>query len=275
MESLLKIDFPPPARSAQEPISTGALRQASRQILRRPQPTPGTLQRLTLDPRGTEVRGQQARFVAIAGNIGAGKSTLTAFLRSRFGIEPFYEPNDANPYLTDFYGDMRAYAFHSQMYFLSAKFRAHLHLAQLLGQQPATVFVQDRTIYEDAEIFAKTLCTMGTMSARDFETYDRMYTAIRNSLPKPDLLIYLRCSLKGITNRIAHRGRPEEKAMDRKYLKALERAYEAWFARYDLGPTLVIETEKLDYLSHLCDQIDLVAALEALIGPKAPLVQGL
>lgn len=206
-----------------------------------------------------------ARFVAIAGNIGAGKSTLTALLESRFGIQPFYEPNDANPYLTDFYGDMQRYAFHSQIYFLSAKFRAHLDLARLLDAEPQTVFVQDRTIYEDAEIFAGTLHTRGILSDRDHETYTRMYAAIRDTLPRPDLLIYLRCSLRGLKRRIAARGRPEEQGMDPRYLKALQEAYEGWFERYDLGPSLVIDTEQLDYLANLVDRIDLVTALEALL----------
>lgn len=207
----------------------------------------------------------QARFVAVAGNIGAGKSTLTAFLASRFGIEPFYEPNDANPYLPDFYVDMHRFAFHSQIYFLSAKFRAHLNLARLLDANPRTVFVQDRTIYEDAEIFARTLHTRGTLSARDFETYDSMYRGIRDTLPRPDLLIYLRCSLKGLQRRIRKRGRPEEQAMDPQYLKDLQGAYEAWIDAYDLGPKMVIETEQLDYLRNLVDRVDLETALEELL----------
>ena len=207
----------------------------------------------------------RARFVAVAGNIGAGKSTLTALLESKFGIRPFYEPNDANPYLTDFYGDMKRYAFHSQMYFLSAKFRAHLELARLLDSEPQTVFVQDRTIYEDAEIFAGTLHTRKILSDRDHATYERMYAAIRDTLPLPDLLIYLRCSLKGLKRRIKLRGRPEEQGMDTRYLKALDDAYESWFARYDLGPSLVIDTERLDYLENLVDRIDLVTKLDALL----------
>lgn len=209
--------------------------------------------------------GATARFVAIAGNIGAGKSTLTAFLESNFQIKPFYEPNDANPYLTDFYSDMKAYSFHSQMYFLSAKFRAHLELARRLGEEPAVTFVQDRTIYEDAEIFARTLHTRGILSQRDFATYDSMYRGIRDALPRPDLLIYLRCSLKGLRRRIKLRGRPEEQAMDPVYLKALQEAYEAWFAAYDLGPTVVIDSEQLDYLRNIVDRIDLVEALGRLL----------
>ncbi len=214
---------------------------------------------------GGDKAPRQARFVAIAGNIGAGKSTLTAFLASRFGIQPFYEPNDANPYLTDFYGDMQRYAFHSQMYFLSAKFRAHLDLARLLDAHPHHVYVQDRTIYEDAEIFARTLHTRGTLSARDYSTYDLMYRAIRDTLPRPDLLVYLRCSVKGLQRRIRKRGRPEEQAMDPQYLKDLQEAYEQWIAAYDLGPKLVIETEKLDYLRDILDRVQLESALTELL----------
>ncbi|MSP91836.1 MAG: deoxynucleoside kinase [Myxococcales bacterium] len=211
----------------------------------------------------------RARFVAVAGNIGAGKSTLTAWLAAQFRIQPFYESNDANPYLTDFYADMARFAFHSQMYFLSAKFRAHLELARCLGADPQTVFVQDRTIYEDAEIFARTLHTRGVMDARDFQTYLAMYEGIRAALPKPDLLIFLRCSLRGLHRRIAARGRPEEQAIDPKYLGALQRAYEAWFERYDLGPKMVIETEQLDYLADVFDRQDLVSAIDAMLGGRA------
>ncbi len=208
----------------------------------------------------------RARFIAIAGNIGAGKSTLTSFLETRFGIRPFYEPNDSNPYLTDFYGDMERYAFHSQMYFLQAKFRAHLQLAQLLKENPGLVFVQDRTIYEDAEIFAETLHRQGVLSDRDYATYMAFYRAILASLPKPDLLIYLRCTLRGIRRRIRHRGRVEEQDMDLDYLKRLNRAYGRWYKNYDLGPSLVIDTEQLDYLANLFDRLDLMTALESILG---------
>ena len=156
------------------------------------------------------------------------------------------------------------------MYFLSAKFRAHLDLARLLHAEPGSVFVQDRTIYEDAEIFARTLHTMGVMSARDHATYASMYGGIRDTLPKPDLLIYLRCSLKGLRRRIRARGRPEEQALDPKYLRTLQDAYEKWYAAYDLGPTLVIETEQLDYLANLVDRLDLVSALETVLSHRTP-----
>lgn len=214
--------------------------------------------------------GGAPRFIAIAGNIGAGKSTLTSFLEHRYGVRPFYEPNDANPYLTDFYADMHRFAFHSQMYFLSAKFRAHLELARLLDSHPGAVFVQDRTIYEDAEIFAGTLATTGVMAARDHATYDAMYRAIRDTLPRPDLLIYLRCSVAGVRRRIRKRGRREELDVDPAYLRSLHQAYETWFDAYDLGPKMVIETERLDYLRDMVDQLALQTRLEAVLGPVRP-----
>ena len=155
------------------------------------------------------------------------------------------------------------------MYFLSAKFRAHLELAQLLDDHPTTVFVQDRTIYEDAEIFATTLHRSGVMNDRDFSTYMGMYGGIRDSLPKPDLLIYLRCSMRTLRKRIKQRGRAEEQDIDIGYLKQLHGAYEDWFERYDLGPTLIIEADRVDYLSHLVDRIELTAALERVLHPGA------
>jgi deoxyadenosine/deoxycytidine kinase len=219
------------------------------------------------DGRSRPREGGAPRFIAIAGNIGAGKSTLTSFLELRYGVQPFYEPNDANPYLTDFYADMQRFAFHSQMYFLSAKFRAHLELARLLDAHPGAVFVQDRTIYEDAEIFAGTLASTGVMSPRDHATYDAMYRAIRDTLPRPDLLIYLRCSVAGVRRRIRKRGRREELDVDPAYLRSLHQAYEAWFDAYDLGPKMVIETERLDYLRDMVDQLALQTRLESVLGP--------
>lgn len=224
---------------------------------------PRAIRGLNLELRDANPGG--ARFVAIAGNIGAGKSTLTSFLEARFGIQPFYEPNDTNPYLEDFYADMQQWAFHSQMYFLSAKFRAHLDLAALLEREPARVYVQDRTIYEDAEIFADGLRRSGHLSRRDFATYQAMYLAIRDSLPRPDLLIYLRCSLPALKRRIRARGRAMEHDIDTAYLRRLHRAYDRWYQRYDLGPSLVIETEELDYLRDLVDRADLVETMERLI----------
>ncbi|MEY3012107.1 MAG: hypothetical protein RIT45_842 [Pseudomonadota bacterium] len=234
---------------------------------------PGRLRAAVAGATHRDVNDAQPRFIAIAGTIGAGKSTLTSFLERRFSVRPFYEPNDSNPYLEDFYADMPRFAFHSQMYFLSAKFRAHLELARLLDANPATVFAQDRTIYEDAEIFAHSLHDAGVMQDRDFETYRAMYLAIRDTLPRPDLLIYLRCSVKGSRRRIRLRGRASEQGLDVRYLRRLHKAYERWFDDYDLGPKLVIETEQIDYLRDLVDRADLVAQLERLLGTSAASVR--
>lgn len=203
------------------------------------------------------------RFIAVAGNIGAGKSTLVEFLSRQYGLRPFYEPNGENPYLHDFYADMKQWAFHSQIYFLTAKFRLH----QQLSSVEQTV-IQDRTIYEDAEIFAENLYRQRKISKRDYLTYRRLYEVIIRDLRPPNLMIYLRCGMKTLTTRIELRGRMEEKNIPRPYLRRLQELYEAWFARYDLSDTLVVDTDQLDYLQDLVDRLDLFQRIEAAIGTK-------
>ena len=132
-------------------------------------------------------------FIAVAGNMGAGKTSLVQFLHQRYGFEPVYEPFMDNPYLDDFYRDMSRFGFHSQLYFLTHKFRLHMEL-----NQSGRTVVQDRTIYEDAEIFATNLARSGKMSERDFKVYSELYDGMRRALQPPDLMIYLRCSVKGI-----------------------------------------------------------------------------
>ena len=200
------------------------------------------------------------RFVAVAGNIGAGKSTLVEFLSRQYDLQPFYEPNDDNPYLRDFYRDMKAWAFHSQLFFLSAKFRLHQQLSQV-----EHAVIQDRTIYEDAEVFAENLHRQRKMSKRDYLTYRRLYEAIIAELRPPSLMIYLRCGMKTLNKRIRLRGRPEEQNIPRTYLARLQELYESWFERYDLSETLVIDTDELDYLSDMVDRIDLFRRIEAAI----------
>ncbi len=197
------------------------------------------------------------RYIAVAGNIGAGKSTLVDFLCQTRGVQPFFEPNEDNPYLADFYEDMPRWGFHSQVFFLSHKFRIHLDLDQTPG-----VVVQDRTIFEDAEIFATALHQMGHMSERDFQTYWELYQTIVRSLRPPDLLIYLRCSLKTVRKRIRLRGRPMEQAIPTSYLKLLDDLDEQWIARYERD-VLVIETDRLDYISDLEHRIDVTQKIEA------------
>lgn len=197
------------------------------------------------------------KYIAIAGNIGAGKSTLTDFLRYRFGLTPFHEPNAENPFLTPFYDDMKRWAFHSQIYFLTHKFRLH----QKLTDHPGTV-VQDRTIYEDAEIFAENLYRSRKMTADEYAAYRSLYDAIVRTLRPPDLMIYLRAEVRTVRRRIKFRGRPEEQEIPLRYIKRLHTLYEEWFERYDRSPTLVIQVDRLDYIQDLVDRLEVIKTIE-------------
>jgi deoxyadenosine/deoxycytidine kinase len=197
------------------------------------------------------------RFIAVAGNMGAGKSELVQFLCRRYGLKPFYEPNETNPYLADFYADMKAWAFHSQIYFLTHKFRLHRELMR----EPGTV-VQDRTIYEDAEIFCENLKRSSMISERDYRTYRELYETICASLDPPDLMIFLKCPVKTLKQRILKRGRKMEIDVPTSYLKALNVLYEEWRARYTQSPVIELDTGKLDYLTDLVDRLDLFRAIE-------------
>ncbi len=198
--------------------------------------------------------------IAIAGNIGTGKSSLVEFLTRTYGIKPFYEPNDENPYLPDFYADMQRWAFHSQLYFLSSKFRLHQQLERVAG-----VVVLDRTIYEDAEIFATALHRMRKFNGRDWDTYRGFYEVILDAIRPPDLMIYLRCSMRTLRQRIRLRGRNMEKDISLSYLKRLEHLYQGWLENYTLSEVLVLETDKLDYVNDLVDCIDVMERVEALL----------
>ena len=198
--------------------------------------------------------------IAIAGNIGTGKSSLVEFLTRTYGIEPFYEPNDENPYLPDFYQDMNRWAFHSQLYFLSNKFRMHQQLERVSG-----VVVLDRTIYEDAEIFATALHDMRNFTGRDWDTYWNFYQIILEAIRPPDLMIYLRCSMRTLRKRIRLRGRTMEKDIPLSYLKRLENLYEQWLSTYQFGEVLILETDKLDYINDMVDCLDVMERVEALL----------
>ena len=200
------------------------------------------------------------RSIAIAGNMGTGKSTLVDFLARTYGVMPFYEPNDENPYLGDFYKDMKRWAFQSQLYFLSNKFRLH----QELDRQPGVVAL-DRTIFEDAEIFATALHQMRKISKRDWATYQGMYAAILDAIKPPDLMIYLRCSMRTLRKRICLRGRAMEQDVPLAYLKRLERLYEEWIASYGMSDVLVLETDKLDYIHDLVHRLDVMERIEAVL----------
>lgn len=198
-----------------------------------------------------------ARFIAIAGNIGAGKTELTQFLCRRYGLQPFYEPNDQNPYLTDFYADMKTWAYRSQLFFLTHKLRLHLDLQHHPGAA-----IQDRTIYEDAEIFARNLYQQRLIEQRDFDTYWELYQGIKRSLRPPDLMIQLRCPVRTLRQRIRARGRDFEQEIPASYLRRLNALYEDWFARYDLSPAVSLEIDQLDYLTDLVDRVDLLDRIE-------------
>jgi deoxyadenosine/deoxycytidine kinase len=201
-------------------------------------------------------------YVAIAGNIGSGKSTLTALLAEAFGFRPVYEAVSENPYLEDFYRDMRAYAFPSQVFFLARRVRQHL--LEVNGQSRV---VQDRTLYEDAFVFAQHLYREGLLSPRDWRTYLELFHGVAPALRKPDLLIYLRAGLPTLRKRIAKRGRPFEQALPDRYLLGLNALYEELLASWDLSPLYVVEADRVDFVEREEDREALLAALRPLLLP--------
>jgi deoxyadenosine/deoxycytidine kinase len=206
------------------------------------------------------------RYIAVAGNIGAGKSSLVKWLCAHYDLEPFFEPHAENPYLEDFYGDMPRWAFHSQLFFLVNRFKHHKQL-----EHSARPVVQDRTIYEDAEVFAAHLHAAGHIDDRDWATYTDLYDTLRGELRPPDLMLYLRCPMPALQKRIRERGRTYEKSIPASYLRALESLYEGWFASYRLSPALVIETGRLDYVTRLFDRHELLREIDARLGASATL----
>src|SRR5215831_12404663 len=178
--------------------------------------------------------------------MGTGKSSLVSWLERQFGMIPFFEPNDDNPYLGDFYKDMKRWALSSQLFFLVRRFQIHRAIVRRALVDPRPI-VQDRTLYEDAEVFAAHLHECGHLDDRDWLMYQDLYLTLREEIRPPDLMIYLRCPLKTLTKRIAGRGRAFEKKIPRAYLASLERLYETWFAGYSMSPTLVLDTDRLDY----------------------------
>ena len=184
-------------------------------------------------------------FVAVAGNIGVGKSTLTELLCYRLGWKPFYEAVADNPYLSDFYADMHRWGFHSQVFFLARR----LHHYHRLMEYPTSV-VQDRTIYEDAEVFAENLYRQGYLSPRDYRTYRDIYEAVVRFLPPPDLVIYLKASETTLRRRIALRGRHFEQEISDEYLAQLNRLYDEWIRGFRLCPVLTIPSDDLDFVRY-------------------------
>jgi deoxyadenosine/deoxycytidine kinase len=201
-------------------------------------------------------------YIAIAGNIGSGKSTLTALLAEAFGLKPVYEAVSENPYLEDFYRDMASYAFHSQVFFLARRVRQHL--LEVNGNPRV---VQDRTVYEDAFVFAKNLHREGFLSRRDWETYMDLFQSVSPALRKPDLLIYLRASLPTLKARIAKRGRLFERQIPDRYLLSLNALYEDLMASWNLSPVEVVEADRLDFVDREEDRMALLEALKRRLGP--------
>ena len=195
--------------------------------------------------------------------MGSGKSTLVDFLARTYDVSPFYEPNEENPYLPDFYKDMKRWAFRSQLYFLSNKFRLH----QELDRTPGVVAL-DRTIFEDAEIFATALHQMRKIDKRDWQTYWGFYQAILDAIKPPDLMIYLRCSMRTLRQRIKLRGRAMEQDVPLAYLRRLDRLYEEWIRSYRMSEVLVLETDKLDYIHDLVHRLDVMERIEAVLPPE-------
>jgi len=193
------------------------------------------------------------KFIAVAGNIGVGKTSLVEKLSSFMCWEPFFEPAEENPYLADFYKDMKAWSFHSQIFFLSRRLQHH----KLIIERPGTV-VQDRTVYEDAEVFARNLYLQGYMSARDWESYLGLYETVIRIIPPPDLVIYLRASVPTLIERIRLRGRDYERNVSTEYLEQLNRLYESWIEGFTLCPVLTLPADDLNFVENPA-HLDLVA----------------
>ncbi len=179
--------------------------------------------------------------IAIAGNIGSGKTTLTRLLSKHFNWTPHYEDVENNPYLHSFYEDMQRWSFNLQVYFLNSRFRQVLEI-----RNSGKTIVQDRTIYEDANIFAPNLHSMNLMSSRDFENYSSLFELMSKFIQPPDLLIYLRASVPTLVNQIQKRGRDYEASIRIDYLKLLNERYEAWITKYTIGKVLIFEVDDID-----------------------------
>lgn len=188
-------------------------------------------------------------YVAVAGNIGAGKSTLTRLLSARYHLSPVFEAVDENPYLEEFYADMSRYAFHSQVFFLASRLRQHVR-----DVNPGRRVIQDRTVYEDAAVFARSLHVSGVMGERDHATYRMLYESVAAALRPPDLLIYLRASLPTLRRHIAQRGRAFESDIEDDYLLRLDELYERWVADYALSPVVVVPADELDFVASAADR---------------------
>ncbi|MFD0760686.1 deoxynucleoside kinase [Lutibacter aestuarii] len=198
--------------------------------------------------------------VAIAGNIGAGKTTLTKLLAKHYKWEPHFESVEENPYLDDFYGEMERWSFNLQVYFLNSRFRQILEI-----RESGKNIIQDRTIYEDARIFAPNLHAMGLMPNRDYTNYESLFELMERLVSPPDLLIYLRASIPTLVGQIHKRGRDYENSISIDYLSRLNERYEAWISKYNKGNLLIIEVDKLDFVDNPEDLGSIIDKIDAQI----------
>lgn len=195
--------------------------------------------------------------IAIVGNIGAGKTTLTEMLAKNYGWDPVFEAVDNNPYLEDFYSDMKRWSFNLQIYFLNSRYRQIVDI-----QKKGLNMVQDRTIYEDAYIFAENLHDMGLMTTRDYENYQSIFDNVIEFIKPPDLLVYLKASVPTLVNNIQRRGREYESGIRLDYLSKLNEKYDKWIKGYKLGKLLVLDMDNLDFANKTEDMATIVQLIE-------------
>lgn len=182
-------------------------------------------------------------FISVAGNIGSGKSSLTRILSERFNWVPYFESVNDNPYLKDFYDNMSRWSFNLQIYFLAHRFQIHKEI-----NEKRRSVIQDRSIYEDVEIFANNLHKLGKMDVRDYQTYSNLFHEMTYYLKPPDLLVYLKADIRTLINQIKMRGRDFEKNIDIKYLEELNRSYDEWISNYKHGLNLTVNTDDIDFV---------------------------
>lgn len=196
--------------------------------------------------------------IAIAGNIGSGKTTLTTQLAKHYNWKAHYEDVENNPYLNDFYKDMQRWSFNLQVYFLNSRFRQIINI-----RESGEKYIQDRTIYEDAFIFAPNLHAMGLMSSRDFDNYQEIFNLMDGFIKSPDLLVYLRSSVPTLVEQIQKRGRDYENSIRLDYLTRLNERYEAWIGNYTKGKILIIEVDNINFAENQEDMGSIIEKIDA------------